>query len=95
MECTSSDEITTKFSLPDISARFTKRQLLSHVAQLFDPIGLMGPIITYAKIILQTLWSAKLGWDEEVPAEIKRDLVERTCKYWLVVFYKNTSVCSH
>ncbi|GBL82129.1 hypothetical protein AVEN_252331-1 [Araneus ventricosus] len=34
---------------------FSKREVLSNIARLFDPLGLIGPVITSAKIFLQTL----------------------------------------
>lgn len=48
----------------------TKRLILSAIAQLFDPLGIIGPIIIRAKILLQHLWKYKLDWDDEVPSEI-------------------------
>ncbi|GFY04618.1 hypothetical protein TNCV_4417011 [Trichonephila clavipes] len=35
---------------------FTKRMVLSTIARIFDPLGLLGPIITWAKIFMQRLW---------------------------------------
>ncbi|XP_078051714.1 uncharacterized protein LOC144477851, partial [Augochlora pura] len=49
----------------------TKRIILSHIAQLFDPLGLLGPVIVRAKIIMQDLWKANIGWDEPVPQEMR------------------------
>lgn len=48
----------------------TKRTLLSIIAQIFDPLGLIGPVVLTSKLILQNLWQSKLGWDEHVPSEI-------------------------
>ncbi|XP_076649206.1 uncharacterized protein LOC143356978 [Halictus rubicundus] len=45
----------------------TKRNILSHIAQLFDPLGLLGPVIVIAKLIMQSLWKANLNWDESIP----------------------------
>lgn len=50
--------------------RVTKRSILSDVSRLFDPLGLLGPVIIIAKILLQDLWSAKIAWDESVPIDI-------------------------
>ncbi|XP_011858887.1 PREDICTED: uncharacterized protein LOC105556404 [Vollenhovia emeryi] len=47
-----------------------KRSILSEVAKLFDPLGLLGPIITNAKLILQELWQSGVEWDESVPQHI-------------------------
>ncbi|XP_055714333.1 uncharacterized protein LOC129808576 [Phlebotomus papatasi] len=44
----------------------TKRKMASTIAKLFDPIGLVGPIIVEAKILLQDIHELKLGWDKIV-----------------------------
>ncbi|XP_011685530.1 PREDICTED: uncharacterized protein LOC105448572 [Wasmannia auropunctata] len=49
----------------------SKRTILSEVAKLFDPLGLIGPIIVIAKLILQELWQAGCQWDESVPQAIQ------------------------
>ncbi|XP_073835838.1 uncharacterized protein [Musca autumnalis] len=48
----------------------TKRNILSLTSTLFDPMGLISPIIIRAKILLQRLWIIKCDWDESVPQEI-------------------------
>lgn len=48
----------------------TKRLILSGASQIFDPLGLLSPLITKAKVLLQKLWLLKLGWDEAVPRDI-------------------------
>lgn len=45
----------------------TKRRILSTIAKIFDPLGLLAPIIITAKIFIQQLWSMKLGWDDHLP----------------------------
>ncbi|XP_011860374.1 PREDICTED: uncharacterized protein LOC105557673 [Vollenhovia emeryi] len=42
----------------------TKREVLSTVSRLFDPLGLIGPIIIRAKLIIQEAWMSRLDWDE-------------------------------
>lgn len=49
------------------NVKLTKRYIISEIAEIFDPSGLLGPIILYAKIIMQDIWNAKINWDEEVP----------------------------
>ncbi|KAF8770994.1 hypothetical protein HNY73_018458 [Argiope bruennichi] len=40
----------------------TKRSVLSIIARLFDPLGLLGPVIIKAKIFMQQLWLLKIDW---------------------------------
>nr|XP_049706131.1 uncharacterized protein LOC126056603 isoform X1 [Helicoverpa armigera] len=49
----------------------TKRQILSTISQIFDPIGLVVPCIVEAKILMQNLWLTGCSWDEPVPEEIQ------------------------
>lgn len=50
---------------------FTKRSILSITSSFFDPFGLISCCIISCKIILQSLWSLKLGWDDEIPANVQ------------------------
>ncbi|XP_018396261.1 PREDICTED: uncharacterized protein LOC108774612 [Cyphomyrmex costatus] len=44
----------------------TKRQILSRVALVFDPLELFGPATVIAKIIIQQLWLLKIGAQREL-----------------------------
>lgn len=48
----------------------SKRTILSEVARLFDPLGLLRPVIVIAKLSLQELWQSGVHWDETVPQNI-------------------------
>lgn len=52
------------------SETWTKRQLLSTVARIFDPCGLIGPIITSAKLLIQIAWTKPIGWDDPIPDDL-------------------------
>ncbi|GFX43732.1 integrase catalytic domain-containing protein [Trichonephila clavipes] len=52
---------------------YTKREVLSIIARLFDPLGFLGPILTKAKLILQKLWVLKLEWDEPLSNSIAKE----------------------
>lgn len=47
----------------------TKRVILSTISQIFDPLGLIGPVIIRAKVMLQQLWQLKVSWDESLPVD--------------------------
>ncbi|XP_026475491.1 uncharacterized protein LOC113380476 [Ctenocephalides felis] len=49
----------------------TKRSVLSTIAQIYDPIGLISPISVTAKLIMQELWRQNLGWDETLSRELQ------------------------
>lgn len=45
----------------------TKRQVLSGISKLYDPLGLISPVTLLGKLFLQKLWSSnKLNWDEHL-----------------------------
>ncbi|XP_062540898.1 uncharacterized protein LOC134208945 [Armigeres subalbatus] len=53
----------------------TRRTVLSDTAKLFDPLGLVGPVIVLAKIFVQTLWRSSHSWDDP--------LDDHQQQYWL------------
>lgn len=60
------------FSLGDkFDLRFTKRNVLSLIARLFDPLGLISPLTMYAKILFQEIWRLGLSWDEILPHDLQ------------------------
>ncbi|XP_062542202.1 uncharacterized protein LOC134210190 [Armigeres subalbatus] len=72
------DVLRFQFKIPpeDEYKEYTKRQVLSIIATLFDPLGLLGAAITTAKIFMQYLWSVqdkndqKLDWDQPLPSTV-------------------------
>ncbi|XP_018372882.1 PREDICTED: uncharacterized protein LOC108767469 [Trachymyrmex cornetzi] len=58
--------------LPIIQEPVTKRTVLSTIAKIFDPLGLISPITIGVKIIMQELWSLKLNWDDPLPSSTTR-----------------------
>ncbi|XP_023711106.1 uncharacterized protein LOC111866414 [Cryptotermes secundus] len=39
---------------------WTKRMVLANVASIYDPLGLLGPVIVQCKLFIQTLWQQQL-----------------------------------
>nr|CAI5835990.1 unnamed protein product [Callosobruchus analis] len=60
------DVLTYNIGKFERTDRTTKRILLSHISQVYDPLGLVSPCIIKAKIMLQLLWLEKVEWDETV-----------------------------
>jgi hypothetical protein len=50
--------------------KITKRIILSTIACLYYPIGLIDPVIVMAKIIMQKLWQSQVRWNKSVPQNI-------------------------
>ncbi|XP_068206278.1 uncharacterized protein [Palaemon carinicauda] len=42
----------------------TTREILSAIAQIYDPLGMLIPITIRARIFLQDLWKQQLKWDD-------------------------------
>ncbi|KAK9694404.1 Pao retrotransposon peptidase [Popillia japonica] len=58
---------TFSFNVNIQRRQVTKRTILSTTAQLFDPLGLIAPVIVIAKLLMQEIWQLKLSWDEGIP----------------------------
>lgn len=56
------DEFCVKVKLNQLTI-VSKRTATSDLARLFDPLGLLAPVVVKAKIFIQQLWQFKLDWD--------------------------------
>ncbi|XP_047992723.1 uncharacterized protein LOC125231325 [Leguminivora glycinivorella] len=50
----------------DHTRKPTKREALKVVMSVFDPLGLLTPIVIQGKILLQQIWRSGIGWDQDV-----------------------------
>jgi hypothetical protein len=50
--------------------RVRKRSVLSSISKSYDPLGLLGTVITRAKLIMQTHWQLNFHWDESTPEDL-------------------------
>ena len=48
----------------------TKRNVVSLVGRIYDPLGILSPVVIRFKIFFQELCEAKLEWDEHLPADL-------------------------
>jgi len=60
------DAFQIQISLPKVLPQM-KREILSRIARLFDPLGWVTPSILSAKVFMQQLWRLKIGWDDTLP----------------------------
>lgn len=49
----------------------TRRAMLSQLSTLFDPLGLVSPIILSGKIMFQETSRRKLSWDDSLPPDVR------------------------
>lgn len=62
------DEFSYVINKP--SEDLTKRSVLSAIAQIYDPIGMLAPLIFWAKTLMQHIWTLGLDWDSPLPQPI-------------------------
>ena len=49
----------------------TKRNVLSAISSLFDPLQFLAPFTVRAKVLMQEVWMAGIDWDDELPEDLK------------------------
>ncbi|XP_076483009.1 uncharacterized protein LOC143304429 [Bombus vancouverensis nearcticus] len=64
------DSILYSVKINSTASRITKRTISSEIAKIYDPLGLLPPVIVRAKMLLQRLWTLKIDWDESLPADV-------------------------
>uniref|UniRef100_A0A0A1WIS4 RNA-directed RNA polymerase n=1 Tax=Zeugodacus cucurbitae TaxID=28588 RepID=A0A0A1WIS4_ZEUCU len=58
------------------SKSITKRSVLSQLAQIFDPLGWLSPIIVVAKLYIQKLWSLQSSWDNLLSEDLQKEWMQ-------------------
>ncbi|XP_036320476.1 uncharacterized protein LOC118734987 [Rhagoletis pomonella] len=69
------DQLFFQVDLTQSSEAPTKGRVLSEVARLFDPAGLLSPVAVTGKVFIQRMWAAGLSWDSPLPDDL--------CNEWL------------
>ena len=72
------DVFTFQVTPPPLSELSTKRNVLSSIAKLFDPMQILSPFTIRAKILLQKIWATGIEWDEQLPAKLNDEWKEWT-----------------
>ena len=56
---------------PQLSQKaVTKREIVSEVARIYDPLGLFLGVSMRGRMIIQNIWKTKIQWDQKVADEI-------------------------
>ena len=63
------DSLIVNVKLEDkiMNDKITKRKALGVIAQVFDPIGFVAPVVVKLKMKMQDLWESCVDWDEDLP----------------------------
>ena len=73
---TCSDSLTitcTGLTTVQLKVTITKRDVLSMIAAIFDPLGYLCPVIIKAKIFMQQLWKKNMSWGEPLPTSLRNE----------------------
>ncbi|KAL7633029.1 UNVERIFIED_CONTAM: hypothetical protein RMT77_016605 [Armadillidium vulgare] len=49
----------------------TKRQLLSEISKVFDPLSLCLPVTIRGRLLMKMTWAEEMGWDDVLNQDIK------------------------
>ncbi|XP_065094195.1 uncharacterized protein LOC135714754, partial [Ochlerotatus camptorhynchus] len=93
-------EVLEGFTVPPLETDvpLTKRRILSLIATLFDPLGLIGATTSSAKIFMQQLWTLqddngnRLDWDQPVPSMLYEKVKDST-RLAVQTFFWTDSTC--
>ena len=66
------DVFTFQVQQPPVDNKaHTKRNVLSAIASLFDPLQFLAPFTVRAKVLMQEIWMAGVDWDDKLPENLK------------------------
>lgn len=65
-------EDTLYVNFPTVPAEVTKRGILVNLAKVYDPLGLVSPVMLEGKLLYRESCSQKSAWDAVLPEEISK-----------------------
>uniref|UniRef100_A0A914KSR6 Integrase n=2 Tax=Meloidogyne incognita TaxID=6306 RepID=A0A914KSR6_MELIC len=77
------DDLGVQWPKESVQPRSTRRTVLSALAGIFDPLGLISPAILPAKIFFQQLWDEEHDWDTPL-SEMEQKIWEEFIKGWQI-----------
>ena len=63
--------------VPNVNKKAAKRNILSTLASICDPLGFVSPCLLFGKIIYCNLCDLKVSWDKEIPMDIQTQWLKR------------------
>jgi len=66
----------------------TRRQLLSYISSIYDPLGILGPFVIPVKVVMQDLTKKAVGWDEQLPQSQRQAFLN-----WIAVLERMKHFC--
>lgn len=67
--CMESDSFCFKLNPKDNP--LTRRGILATVASIYDPLGLIAPVVLVGRMILQEMCGGGAGWDHPIPEDLR------------------------
>lgn len=68
-----SDHLGFRTGLDSLPESLTKRIVLSHLMRVYDPLGMLAPIIVKGRILFQNQWRSNASWDTQLSSsEVSR-----------------------
>lgn len=64
------DVFTYSCKAPKCDSTISRRAMLSFVSSVYDPLGLISPILLPGKILFQEATRLKISWDNDVPMNL-------------------------
>ena len=63
---------TLAISFPEMPERVTKRTVLSGLASVYDPLGIVSPVLLTGKILYRDICKEGLSWDKEITDQLQQ-----------------------
>ncbi|XP_072403133.1 uncharacterized protein [Diabrotica undecimpunctata] len=61
-----SDHFSVLVPKVTVKDTYTKREVLSLIASIYDPIALINPVVVSAKLIMRKIWLERSNWDDHL-----------------------------
>ena len=70
------DMLETQVPMPPDDQPLTKREILSHLSSIYDPLGMISPTTVKGKQIYRDACDETKGWNTEVSDQLKTEWIK-------------------